>query len=84
MMTSYQEYTLTFSENQWICYNDTIKIVADSLEEIDDELEIYLKKNLKQGLVDVTMFFDFDRFPAWHRQYMPHYFNRNWTINLNK
>jgi len=83
-MTISQEYTLTFSENQWICYDDTIKVVADSLEEIDEKIEAHLKKTIQNAVVDVAMFFDFDRFPAWHRQYMPHYFNRNWTINLNK
>ena len=77
-----KEYTLTFSENQWICYNDTSKFYANSLDEIDEKIEHYLKVTLKKGIVEITMFFDFDRFPTWHRQYMPHYFNRDLIIKL--
>jgi hypothetical protein len=83
-MTINQEYTLTFTDNQWVCYDDTFRVLADSLEEIDEKIEKHLRSTFKKGEIEVAMFFDFDRFPAWHRQYMPHYFNRNWTINLNK
>jgi len=75
-------FTISFTENQWICYNDSIEVKADSLEEIDDNLEKYLKSTYQNSIIEVTMFFDFDRFPHWHRQYMPHYFNRNLTFNL--
>ncbi len=79
-----QEFTLSFTENQWICFNNDTQIQADSLDEIDEKLEHYLILKYKKGIIKVAMFFDFDRFPQWHRQYMPHYFNRSLTFNLNK
>lgn len=79
-----QEFTLSFDQNQWVCYNKTSKFHGNSLDEIDEKIEHYLKKKFKEGFIKVAMFFDFDQFPDWHRQYMPHYFNRNWTLNLHK
>ena len=76
-------FTLSFSKNQWICYNKSIKITADSLDEVDENIELYIKNSYEKGIFNIKIFFDFDRFPEWHRQYMPHYFNRNFTINTN-
>lgn len=76
-------FTLSFSDNQWICYNDAIELVADTLEQIDDHVEKHLRHTYQSGIIQVKMLFDFDRFPQWHRQYMPHYFNRDLTFNLN-
>ena len=77
------DLTLSFLENQWICYDETIKIKGYSLDELDENLANHFKSKFKKGIVEVSMFFDFDRFPAWHRQYMSHYFNRSLTFNLN-
>ncbi len=77
------EFTLTFSDNQWVCYNAEFKIAADSLDEIDTGIEKYLSTIYPSGKIQVKMFFDFDRFPQWHRQYMPHYFNRDLTFEIN-
>ena len=76
-------FTLSFSENQWICYNNDFKIKADTLDDIDTGIEKRLRLTYQTGTINVKMFFDFDRFPQWHRQYMPHYFNRDLTFNLN-
>ncbi|HIP35917.1 MAG TPA: hypothetical protein EYG85_03590 [Crocinitomix sp.] len=77
------DFTLSFTDNQWICYNDTIEVQGDSLDEIDENLAMIFKSKYKNEPVNVTMLFDFDYFPQWHRQYMSHYFNRNLTFNLN-
>lgn len=77
-----QDFVLRFFNNKWVCEDDTLKITADSLEDIDDKLEEILKQKFSNIKVEVIMYFDFDYFPDWHRQYMPHYFNRNWTIDL--
>jgi len=71
------EFTLSFTGNQWICYNNEKHFSVDSLEELDRSIQNYLQQNYHSGTYNVKMFFDFDRFPHWHRQYMPHYFNRD-------
>ena len=78
------DFTLSFTDTQWICYNDSFKASANSLDEIDNQIEIYLRNKHLDGVFNIKMYFDFDRFPVWHRQYMPHYFNRSITFNLNK
>lgn len=75
-------FTLSFSENQWVCATDSTRIMADSLDEIDDAVETYIRKHYQKGDYLVKMFFDFDSFPRWHRQYMPHYFNREINFSL--
>ena len=77
------DYTISFTENQWICYADSTEITANSLDELDDGIATYLQTTYKTGVIEVNLFFDFDRFPTWHSQYMPHYFNRSLTFNLN-
>ena len=77
------DYTLSFTDNQWICYANSIEITANSLDELDNLIATHLKSEYKKGIIEVNLFFDFDRFPQWHRQYMPHYFNRSLTFNLN-
>jgi hypothetical protein len=77
------QFTLSFDENLWVCYNNQINLVADSLDEIDNSIETYLKKNYKKGQFEVAMHFDFDKFPTWMRQYMPHYFNRNLHFQID-
>jgi hypothetical protein len=77
------DFTISFTDNQWLCYNDATRILADSLDELDDGIEKYLKEKYKTGTFNIAMYFDFDRFPQWHRQYMPHYFNRDLVFNLN-
>ena len=76
------DFTLSFTETQWVCYDDSIKILADSLDELDTSIEKHLRQKYQTGTFRIKMFFDFDRFPKWYRQYMPHYFNRDFTYNL--
>jgi len=78
------EFTLSFTKDKWICFDNTIELTANSLDELDISIATYLKSKYKKGIIDVALFFDFDRFPQWHRQYMPHYFNRSITFNLNE
>ena len=71
-----KKYTLTFKNDMWVCFDDNVKIEADSLDELDLKLESYLNTIFKNVVVEVFMYFDFQSFPSWHSQYMPHYFNR--------
>ncbi len=76
------DFTLSFDNKQWVCYNNQIKIVADSLDIIDAKIEDFLNNNYTKQKIEVAMHFDFDRFPIWMRQYMPHYFNRNMIFEI--
>lgn len=78
------DFTLSFSDTQWICFNKATTLKGDSLDDIDNALENYLKSNYSKRTIEVSMFFDFDRFPQWHRQYMSHYFNRRLIFNLDQ
>ena len=73
---------LGYQNNLWHCHNDQINIYSDDLSEMDAKIKDYLKKKYKQGLFKVKFYFDFDNFPLWMRQYMPHYFNRETVYEL--
>ena len=75
-------FDLNFDQTHWICSNTDISLRADSLENLDAEIKNYLQKKYKKGDFKVKMFFDFERFPLWMRQYMAHYFNRELTYQL--
>ncbi len=77
------DFTLSFTDRQWVCFNDSLKITANSLDEIDEAIKNHIHHNYDKGNFRIKMYFDFDRFPRWHRQYMPHYFNRDFTFNIN-
>lgn len=76
------DFTLHYENNLWICTKESLRFVADNLNELDATIETYLKKKYKTGEHTIKMFFDFDSFPHWHRQYMPHYFNREIHFSL--
>jgi hypothetical protein len=76
------EFHLNYSQTQWIATRDDIRINAGSLDELDKQIKDYLHHKYKKGKFVVKMYFDFDRFPTWMRQYMPHYFNRELTYQL--
>ena len=78
------DFTLSYTQDQWLCYNDEVKILVDSLDELDDKIESHLLQKFKSGNFEVKMYFDFDRFPQWHRQYMSHYFNRDLFFTLSE
>jgi len=75
-------FDLNFDRTHWICSNSDVSLRADSLENLDAKIKNYLQKKYKKGNFKVKMFFDFDRFPLWMRQYMAHYFNRELTYQL--
>ena len=75
-------FELNFDQTHWICSNSDVSLRADSLEDLDAEIKNYLQKKYETGNFKVKMFFDFDRFPLWMRQYMAHYFNRELTYQL--
>ena len=76
-------FTLTFRNKQWSCYNNEIEIVADDLKSVDSQIQTFLNKKYINRQIDVAMHFDFDSFPVWMRQYMPHYFNRNLSFQTD-
>lgn len=80
-MTSF-EFTLSFTKNQWICFNDDSKFIGNSLEEIDSQIASFIQLKKQKGTYNIKMFFDFERFPNWHRQYMSHYFNRDYNLTI--
>ncbi len=75
-------YNLSYNNNKWYCKNNDFQCTSTELEEIDDQIYNHIKSNNKEGKYQIDLLFDFDSFPLWMRQYMPHYFNRTFTIEL--
>ncbi len=73
---------LDFQDNRWHCYNEQIDIYSDELTGLDKKIKNYLTKTYQQGQFKIKYYFDFDNFPLWMRQYMPHYFNREIIYEL--
>ena len=74
------DFTISFKNDKWICNQDKFNCKAHTLDEID---KIVLNKFRNEGLkgkINISYHFDFNSFPLWMRQYMPHYFNRNITF----
>jgi hypothetical protein len=76
------EFHLNFTRTQWVASRDNVRIVAGDLDELDSKIKDFLRDTYHTGSFVVKMYFDFDRFPTWMRQYMPHYFNRELTYQL--
>jgi hypothetical protein len=76
------EFTLSFFENQWKCQNSMVQFSAESLDEIDNHIFDFISSTYQKGNFEIDILFDFNSFPQWYRQYMPHYFNRKLTYNL--
>ncbi len=75
-------YQLSFKDNQWVCYNSDFTCTANELKDIDNQIINDIKTNNIKGMYQIEIHFDFDVFPVWMRQYMPHYFNRKFTVEL--
>jgi len=75
-------FDLNFDQSHWICSNSDISLRAENLEELDAQIKKYLLDKYQKGNFKINMFFDFNRFPLWMRQYMAHYFNRELTYQL--
>ncbi len=76
------EFDLNFTDTHWICTREGVHLKADSLEQLDLQIKNYLTEKFEKGDFKVKMYFDFDRFPTWMRQYMAHYFNRELTYQI--
>ena len=76
------DFTLGFNRNKWTCSSESVQFTAETLDELDKSIETHIRNQYKTGEFIVKMFFDFDDFPHWHRQYMPHYFNREIYFSL--
>ena len=76
------DFQLGYQNNLWHCHNKQISIYADELSDLDTKIKDYLTKTYQQGQFKVKFYFDFDNFPLWMRQYMPHYFNRETIYEL--
>ena len=73
------ELTIRHTGQNWLVENEYLTISAPTLEKLDHQLKILLKKkNIhKDGTkTRVLMFFDNSTIPQWIRQYAQHYFNR--------
>ncbi len=76
------DFTLSFEGYKWICYHQEQRFVADSLDDLDQQVKKYLSKTVTSRKVEAHFLFDFDKFPVWMRQYMSHYFNKNIVYTL--
>ncbi len=76
------DFKLHYKDKQWLCENNRLTFKAKELEEIDMLIKDYLIKTYKKGDFKINFYFDFEAFPLWMRQYMPHYFNRKLTIKI--
>jgi len=75
-------FQLHYKHPEWICQNKKQSFSAQNLEDIDIKIKEYLYQTYQKGSFKIHFYFDFDHFPTWMRQYMPHYFNRELTITL--
>ncbi len=78
------EFELSFRNNRWFCKNNQLVCEAGDLHLLDEKLKEALISLGYKGNYQIKYHFDFDVFPLWMRQYMPHYFNRNFEINLTQ
>ena len=73
---------LDYQHNRWHAHNEHISINADELSGLDIQIKDYLTKNYQKGRFKIRFYFDFNNFPLWMRQYMPHYFNRETVVSI--
>ena len=73
------ELTIRHTGQNWFVENENLSLSASTLEDLDDQLKILLKRKKlhKKGTkTRVFMFYDNSTIPQWIRQYAQHYFNR--------
>lgn len=79
------ELRLIHDGNCWFAENDLFKMNAPSLSELENKIKDYLTHEFQKHRgkeLSVLMYYDFDSFPKWLRQYHSHYFNRVLTFTL--
>ena len=78
------ELALGYRNDKWYCSNSQIYCEANELHELD-KLLIKILSPIYPGIeIEIKYLFDFDSFPLWMRQYMPHYFNRKFILKLKQ
>ncbi len=73
------ELTIRHTGQNWLVENESLSVSATTLDELDRQLKLLLKKKelLKDGeKARVFMVYDNSTIPQWIRQYTQHYFNR--------
>ncbi len=73
------DFTIRYSEKNWVVENDLLTSAAPTLDELDINLKNLLidRKLIKKGeKAKLFMAFDNSTIPQWIRQYAQHYFNR--------
>ena len=84
-MTADIEFILEHDGKSWVCHNDTLTVRGETILQLDQAIQLALKKSKKYqsgSQILVFMGFDFDTIPTWLRQYHSHYFNRSVSIKL--
>ncbi len=76
------ELALYFKGLKWIAQNKEVRFESSELKELDEQIKKYLQQQNIKGQIKVSYYFDFDNFPHWMRQYMPHYFNKQLIFTL--
>jgi hypothetical protein len=73
------QLTIRHNGHNWLADNDSLSVSAPTLDKLDHQLKILLKKRKihKEGTkTRIIMFYDNSTIPQWIRQYAQHYFNR--------
>ncbi|PIE73865.1 MAG: hypothetical protein CSA20_00675 [Deltaproteobacteria bacterium] len=77
------EMTIDHDGQNWILYDQNIRIAAKKLEEMDRKLETAMKSRWeREGRLHVLMRTDNTIIPEWMRPFMNHYFNRQLELPL--
>ncbi len=76
------ELKLIYQDNLWHCYNEQISLKSKELSGLDTKIKAFLTKTYEEGRFKVKFYYDFNNFPLWMRQYMPHYFNRETDFSI--
>ncbi|NOZ24927.1 MAG: hypothetical protein GXO94_02395 [Nitrospirae bacterium] len=73
------ELVIWHDGRNWVVKNERVTLAARTLDELDLEVERFLRAHglVREGeMTEVFMTFDNSTIPQWIRQYSQHYFNR--------
>jgi hypothetical protein len=77
------DFRIVHDGSFWIAENESLAARGQTLEELDRELLIAIRKSrrIEDGeQLQIRMTFDGSSLPEWVRQYSSHYFNRIVTM----